>query len=117
MAWDEKLYRGHEKKLEEMGQECLDSLLLQGPEMENELPENMGLALCNKIYLAGWFTSYWSGSGAEHLCSQWSQCLPHLTAYRASPGGVQEAKNQSRCGHVAIRNSPHGLLIGQISQH
>lgn len=53
-----ELYRGHGRKLQEMGQEWLDSSLLKEPERENKPPENLGLALNNEIYLGGWFTSY-----------------------------------------------------------
>lgn len=55
--WHAKLYRGHGIKVEEMEQDELDSSPLKGPEKENELPENPGLAL-NDIYLRGWLTSY-----------------------------------------------------------
>lgn len=58
MSWDEKLYRGHGRKLEELGQEWLDLLSLRGPEREFELPENLGIALYNVIYLGDWVTFY-----------------------------------------------------------
>lgn len=58
MSWDEKLYRGHGRKLEELEQEWLDPLSLKGPERECELPENLGLALYNEIYLGDWVTFY-----------------------------------------------------------
>lgn len=58
MAWDEELNPGHGRKLEEMGKEWLDLLPLKGLERECELPENLGIALNNEIYLGGWFMSY-----------------------------------------------------------
>lgn len=114
MPRDEKFYWGCGRKLEEMGQEWLDPFPFKGPERENKLPEKWSLALNNEIYLGDWSLSYYSEPKAVHQSPEY---LQYLTPCIAPSVGQHQAKNQSRHGAVALRNSLDGLVIGEICQH